>query len=67
MTPRALLIVALLFTLLPAGQRLAAQEAPPGSCMLPSGEWCWPIAPLTYGDPCECPKPDGTFEQGVVQ
>jgi hypothetical protein len=44
-----------------------AQDAPAGSCMVPSGEWCWPIAPLTYGDPCECPTPDGGFEAGIVQ
>ncbi|WP_432817255.1 hypothetical protein [Sulfitobacter sp. JB4-11] len=44
-----------------------SQEVPAGACMLPTGEWCWPIAPLSYGDPCECEMPDGTFVSGIVQ
>ncbi len=30
-------------------------QAPAGSCLLPSGEWCWPVSPSRYGQPCSCP------------
>lgn len=43
-----------------------AQTAQPGSCLLPSGEWCWPLVPATYGDPCQCQTPDGPVA-GVIQ
>jgi hypothetical protein len=31
-------------------------NAPSGSCLLPSGNWCWPISPTSYGQPCTCPN-----------
>ena len=46
---------------------VAAQDAPAGACLIPTGEWCWPIAPLTYGDYCECTIADGTVVGGEVQ
>lgn len=63
----AIALIALFAVLQILAPPLHAQDAPRGACLLPSGEWCWPIAPLTYGDPCECPMPDGTFVAGVVQ
>lgn len=64
---RALISAAVLATPIYSPLPALAQDVPPGACLLDSGEWCWPIAPLTYGDPCTCPRPDGTIEAGVVQ
>ncbi|MEL6519772.1 MAG: hypothetical protein AAFQ66_02340 [Pseudomonadota bacterium] len=36
-----------------------SQNAPLGSCLLPDGRWCWPVAPAETGAPCECPTTDG--------
>ena len=48
-------------------QSLSAQQAAPaGSCLVPAG-WCWPAVPGTYGQPCTCPTPDGTIQNGTIQ
>lgn len=36
-----------------------AQNAPPGSCLLPDGRWCWSPKPTAPGAGCMCPTPDG--------
>ena len=61
-------ISALILTFILLSTRIvAAQDAPAGACMIPSGDWCWPIAPLTYGDLCECTTADGNVVEGEVQ
>ncbi len=44
----------------------AAQQAPQGSCLLPSGQWCWPLTTVNYGAVCSCTTPQGPV-QGVMQ
>ena len=61
-------ISALILTLILLSARIvAAQYAPAGACLIPTGEWCWPIAPLTYGDYCECTTADGEVKEGEIQ
>lgn len=61
-------LVGLCLAALVAGAAIpaAAQNAPAGSCKLPDGSWCWPVATTIYGQPCECPGPNGTVI-GITQ
>ena len=51
-------------TLLTVGA--AAQQAPQGSCLLPNGQWCWPLTPVAYGAICACTTAQGPM-QGIMQ
>lgn len=65
---RFVAISALILTLILLSTRVvSAQDAPAGACLIPSGDWCWPIAPLKYGDYCECTTADGEVVEGEVQ
>lgn len=51
----ALLIATATVSLLSVAHPALAQSIPEGACLLPTGEWCWPIATTPFGAPCTCP------------
>ena len=53
--PLGALSVAFLISMAIGGMSARAQSAPSGSCALPDGSWCWPVAPTSYGQRCFCP------------
>jgi hypothetical protein len=34
-------------------------QAPRGSCLMPSGDWCWPLTKAPIGHFCECVTSNG--------
>jgi len=41
-------------------------QAPPGSCQMASGEWCWPLIRVPRGQLCECPTDSGVYN-GIMR